>query len=149
MKTLFNISLALLLAVMVLLGGILLLGAPTLALAAPPTGAPGYQILTIPISSVTGTTTAIWKIKAPWNLRVLGFHAVNQAQSGTVTYDLQNSSGVSLLSSAITGSTVVTDATLTTSSSTLNIAQGSTLQINTAGTGSSTNVSINIETVRH
>ena len=70
----------------------------------------------VPISAITTTTSAISKITMPWPQRVTCMYAVANAVTGAVTLDLVNASGTSLLASAVTLSTVVSEATLTTAS---------------------------------
>lgn len=104
----------------------------------------GYQQIVVPISAITTTRAAIVSFKAPWPFRVLGFSAVQPVNfsANPVTLDLTNSAGTSLLSSAMTLSTVVTEATLTTTSATLNITDETAVSINTAGTGTAGNVTV-------
>lgn len=107
----------------------------------------GYQVIVIPISAVSTTTTAIAKFNVPWPVRVVSFSQVANSTTGVVTLDLVNASGTSLLSLASTVSTtanLVTDATLTTTSSTLNVTDETALQINTAGTGTAANATVTI-----
>ena len=114
----------------------------------PPSGAPGIEMESGVISTITTTTAGIYKITAPWPLRVLGFSVVANDITGAVTFDLTNGTS-SLLTSAATGSTVVSQATLTTLSTRVNIAAGGTLQINTAGTGTANNVTYQINLKRN
>ncbi len=115
--------------------------------AAPPPGAVGYQFDADTINLVTGTTTGIFKMQAPWPMRILGFSAASVSQTGTETIDLTNGTA-SFLSSALTVSTAFSSATLTTTSSALNVPAGGTIQINTAGTGTANFVSYQIDFVR-
>jgi hypothetical protein len=160
MKGFFKTGLTLLMIALVIacVGGMIYQGNfPNTAQAAtanPSPASSGYQIITIgPISATTTSVTGIWEIKAPWPFRVIGFAGHSGAMSNTVTFDLVNSSGVSLLSSALTPSTtagIVTEATLTTSSSTLNITDETFLRIDTAtgGTGTTTNTTLQLEIKR-
>ncbi len=163
MKGFFKISLIAVLAIVLLLGAMWLPGKlmpqynaskAWAATANPASGSAGYEMIVIgPFSATTTTTTGLWEIKAPWPFRVIGFAGHSGAMSNTVTFDLKNSSGVSLLSSALTPTTtagVISEATLTTGSSTLNITDETMLQINTAtnGTGTTTNTTLQLEIKR-
>ncbi len=120
----------------------------------PSPASPGYQIITIgPFSQTSTAVAGLWTIKAPWPFRVVGFAGRSGAMSNTVSFDLKNASGVSLLSSQLTPTTtaaVATDATLTTNSAVLNITDETTLQIDsvTGGTGTTTNTTLQLEIKR-
>ncbi len=163
MKGFFKTGLIALLAIVILIGAMWLPSKllpkynDPMAWAAtsnPASGSAGYQILTVgPLSATTTSITGIWEVKAPWPFKVVGFAGHSGAMTNTVTFNLLNSSGVSLLSSALTPSTtagVVTEATLTTSSSTLNITDETVLRIDTAtaGTGTTTNTTLQLEIKR-
>lgn len=148
MKGIIKAGLIVLVAVLTtgLVGGMIYFG----SFAAPAdaeTGNPGptltgYQTIVMPISSVTTTTTGILKFKVPWPVRVLHMSAVGNAITGTVTLDLANSAGTSLLSSAMTLSTTLGDATLTATTANLSVTDETTLQLNTANTGTANNVTV-------
>ena len=110
----------------------------------PSSASTGYQLLVMPISAVSATTNNIISFKVPWSLRVLTFSVVQPTNfsANPVNFDLKNAAGTSLLSSAVTVSTVATEATLTTNSSTLTISDESTLSISTSGTGTAGNVTV-------
>jgi hypothetical protein len=114
----------------------------------PATGASGYQVLILPISAITATTTGIVKFNAPWNFRVNRISSYANSVTGTVTVDVKNSAGTSLLSSAMTLSTVYTEGTVTTDSGTRNITDETAVSVNTANTGSATNVTLLLEIKR-
>lgn len=163
MKGFFKIGLIALLAIILLLGAMWLpsklmpqYNAPNAwaAVGNPGPTLSGYQIIAIgPLSAASSSTTGIWEIKAPWPFKVIGFAGHSGAMTNTVTFDLKNSSGVSLLSSAITPTTtagVVTEATLTTGTATLSITDETVLRIDTAtaGTGTTTNTTLQLEIKR-
>jgi hypothetical protein len=108
----------------------------------PSTGSSGYQVIALPISAITTTTSGIVKFKAPWPMRIVHMSAVGNAVTGTCTLDLVNSVGTSLLSSAMTLSTSVGDATLTATTANLNITDETNISLNTANTGTANNVTV-------
>ena len=150
MKRLFKSTLIIALVIAAAFGVMQVIKPADAATGNPGPTLPGYQIIAIgPISATTTTTTGIWEIKAPWPFKVLGFQGHSNAMSNTVTFNLLNSAGTSLLSSALTPTTtagVVTEATLTTSSSTLNIADESVLRIDTStlSNGTTTNTTLQL-----
>jgi hypothetical protein len=154
MKTFSKILLTIILVLGIAAGITFMAGEPaTAATSNPTTGSAGYQILTAgPFSATTTSTVGLWTIKAPWPFRVINFTGRSTAMSNTVTFDLKNSAGVSLLSSQLTPTTtagVVTEATFTTGVSP-NITDETTLQIdsNTLGTGTTTNTTLQLEIKR-
>lgn len=104
----------------------------------------GYQMIVIPISRITTTTTDIYKFKVPWPVQLLHVSHVTNTYTGTVTLDVKNASGTSLLTSAGTVSTVLQEAVLTATTSTLKIADESTISISTAGTGTANDVTVTL-----
>lgn len=113
----------------------------------PSTASPGYQIVSTVVTSISGTTSGIWKIKAPWPFRVMSFVAVQPTNYGQVFLDLKNQAGTSLLSSTMSLSTVVTEATFTTAVS-QNITDETTLQVDTSNTGTAGNVTLQLNIKR-
>ncbi len=151
MKGILKISLITMLAIVLLLGAMWL---PSKLMpqyndpnAWATTGNPGptltgYQMITIPISAITTTTSGIWKMKAPWPFKILHMSTVAQAVTGTCTVNLVNSAGTGLLTSAATLSTSVVDATLTATTANLSITDETNISLNTAGTGTADNVTV-------
>jgi hypothetical protein len=153
MKTFFKILLTIILVLGIAAGITFMAGEPaTAATSNPAAGSAGYQILTVgPFSATTTTATAFWTVKAPWPFRVVNFSGRSVAMTNTVTFDLKNSAS-SLLSSQLTPTTtagIVTEATFTTGVSP-NITDETTLQIdiNTAGAGTTTNTTLQLEIKR-
>lgn len=113
----------------------------------PSSASSGYQVIILTPPAITAATTGYVKFKAPWPFRVLNFSAVAGAIGGTSTLDLKNSAGTSLLSSAMTLSTVVTEATFSTTDL-RNITDETTLQIDTANTGTGGPVTLQLDIKR-
>jgi hypothetical protein len=152
MKPLFKIQalLAVLLMSIVIVGGVAFTTKTDAATSNPSTGSPAYQLLYIPVSGVTVSTNNVAKVKVPWPLRIVYMSASGNTVTGAVTVDMVNSSGTSLLVSALTLSTtanIVSDASVTTGS-TANITDETAFSFNTAGTGTVTNLMITIGTKR-
>jgi hypothetical protein len=148
MKTFSKILLTVILVLGIAAGITFVAGGPaTAATSNPTTGSPGYQILVAPVSRITTTTSGIVKLKAPWPFRIVMVSAVSNTYTGVVTVDVVNAAGTSVLTSAVTLSTVVSEGTLTTAS-TLNITDETNLSINTAGTGTANDTTVQIDIKR-
>jgi hypothetical protein len=154
MKTFSKILLTVILVLGIAMGITFMVGLPAdAAQPNPSTGSAGYQILTAgPFSATTTSVTSLWTIKAPWPFRVLGFAGHSAAMTGTVTFDLKNSAGTSLLTSVLTPTTtayVVTEASFTTNVS-QNITDETTLQVDlsTNNTGTTYGTTLQLEIKR-
>ena len=107
-----------------------------------------YQIVVLPISSISATVTSVVKFKAPWPVKLGCAYAMARTVSGTVNFNLVNGAGTSLLASTITASTGNVQGTLTTTTANLNIADEDTIGLNTTGTGSVADATLTLCIIR-